>query len=261
MTGILDGQVAIVTGGGRGIGRAIGESLARAGAAVALVSRSRHEVESVAAGIVQSGGRAIALAVDVRDQASMRVAVAEVRSQLGPITLLVNNAGTPGPRGADWEVDGVEWWEGIEVAVRGAFVCNQAVIPGMIENGGGRIIHVASTTGTTANPRFTSTSVAKTAVIRLAEGLARSGAEHHVRSFSIHPGIVKTRLLESYGLTIPENLYSPPERAGVLCERLASGVYDALSGTFITVDDDLDEMLTRADLIASGSLQTLRILR
>ena len=131
----------------------------------------------------------------------------------------------------------------------------------MIANGGGRIIHMASTTGTVARPNLTSTSVAKTAIIRLSEGLSAEGVPHNVRSFSIHPGIVRTRLLESYGLQIPDSMFSAPERAGVLCERLASGNYDALSGTFITVDDNLDAMLARADEIATSRQNTLGIAR
>jgi NAD(P)-dependent dehydrogenase (short-subunit alcohol dehydrogenase family) len=93
----------------------------------------------------------------------------------------------------------------------------------------------------------------------MAEELAQTAGPRGVAAFAIHPGVVKTRLLLSYGLTLPEEWYVPPERAAELCVRLASGRYDALSGRFLTVDDDLDALLTRADDIAQQEQYLLRI--
>jgi NAD(P)-dependent dehydrogenase (short-subunit alcohol dehydrogenase family) len=185
--------------------------------------------------------------------------VADTARQFGPVSLLINNAGTPGPVGSDWEVDAAAWWECIEVIVRGAFLCTQAVLPGMLARGGGRIIQMASVSGTRAFPAMTATSVAKTALIRMTEGLAQSAGPKGVAAFAIHPGIVKTRLLDSYGLTIPESMFAPPERAGDLCVRLASGRYDALSGRFLTITDDLDALVARADELAAHEQLLLRI--
>jgi NAD(P)-dependent dehydrogenase (short-subunit alcohol dehydrogenase family) len=178
---------------------------------------------------------------------------------LGPITLLVNNAGTPGPFGRDWEVDADTWWECIEVSVRGAFINNQAIVPDMIARGGGRIVHVASTTGTGPRPMVTATSVAKTALIRLTEGLAQSAGSHGVRVFAIHPGLVDTQLLRAYDLNFSQLTFDPPQRAGELCVRLASGKYDALTGRFLRMDDDLDGLLGRVPDIVERDLLALRI--
>jgi NAD(P)-dependent dehydrogenase (short-subunit alcohol dehydrogenase family) len=101
----LGNDVAIVTGAGRGIGQAIALSLAAEGAAVGVVARTAEEIAATAEQISEAGGRALALSVDVRDNVAVRAAASETASRLGPITLLVNNAGTPGPAGLDWEVD------------------------------------------------------------------------------------------------------------------------------------------------------------
>ena len=149
----LSHDVAIVTGAGRGIGRAIALSLAAEGAAVGVFARTEEEIAATAALISDRGGRAIALQLDVRDAAGVRAAVSETASRLGRVTLLVNNAGTPGPAGLDWEVDSEGWFECIEVIVRGAFLLSQAVTPGMIARGSGRIINIASIAGTRAFPQ------------------------------------------------------------------------------------------------------------
>jgi NAD(P)-dependent dehydrogenase (short-subunit alcohol dehydrogenase family) len=255
----LSHDVAIVTGAGRGIGRAIALSLAADGAAVAVCARTEQEIAETAALISNAGGRAIALTLDVRDAGGVRTVVEETARQLGAVTLLVNNAGTPGPVGLDWEVNPETWFECIEVIVQGAFLLCQAVVPGMIERGSGRIINIASVSGTRAFPPITATSVAKTALIRFSEGLAGELTGHGVQVFAIHPGVVRTRLLESYGLELPEEWFVGPERAGALCARLASGRYDALSGRFLGIDDDLDELLKRADEITARELYTLRV--
>jgi NAD(P)-dependent dehydrogenase (short-subunit alcohol dehydrogenase family) len=255
----LNRGAAIVTGAGRGIGRAIALSLAADGLAVATCARTEKEIGETAALISDAGGRASPFALDVKDAKNVRHVVDEVTKKLGPVTVLVNNAGTPGPAGLDWEVDADAWFECVEVIVRGALLLCQAVVPSMIAGGSGRIINVASVSGTRAFPPIFATSVAKTALIRFSEGLAGQLADRGVRVFAIHPGVVRTRLLESYSLQIPEDWFVGPDRAGSLCARLASGRYDALSGRFLSIDDDLDAQLTRAADIASRELYTLRI--
>jgi len=255
----LSQQVAVVTGGGRGIGRAIALSLARAGAAVGVFARTMSEITETAGLIEGAGGRAIALPLDVRDSPGVQGAIAEVTQRLGPVTVLVNNAGTPGPAGLDWEVDAQAWFECIDVIVRGSLLLCQAVVPGMIQRGSGRIINIASISGTRAFPPIIATSIAKTALIRFSEGLAAQLGDRGIRVFAVHPGVVRTRLLESYGLTLPEEWFVGPERAGRLCAQLASGRYDALSGRFLGIDDDLDALLGRIDDIVARELYTLRI--
>lgn len=255
----LADDVAIVTGAGRGIGRAVALSLAAEGAAVGVFARTMEEIAATAQLIAEAGGRAVAVQVDVTDAAAVRAAVAQTVSLFGPVTVLVNNAGTPGPVGRDWDVDAELWFECIAVTVRGSLLLSQAVVPGMIAGGAGRIINIASTSGTRAFPLATATSVAKTALIRVTEGLAAQLGEYGVAVFAVHPGIVRTRLLESYGFQIPEERFATPERAGALAAQLASGRYDELSGRYLGIGDDLDALVSRIADIKAGELYMLRM--
>jgi NAD(P)-dependent dehydrogenase (short-subunit alcohol dehydrogenase family) len=271
MTGVLEGQVAIVSGGGRGIGFAIAKALAAAGAAVTVAARSATDLHAAAATIHHTGGRALACDADVTDATQIQQVVDRTEQELGPVTLLVNNAGTPGPVGPDWEVDAADWWRCIEVSVRGAFVCTQAALPRMLRRGRGRIINVASRTGVGARPFLTGTSVAKTALIRFAEGLAAETQAHGISVFAIHPGAVRTDMIASYlqapgsAQWIPAlhqaspDFWAPPEAAGALCVQLATGTYDRLSGRFLAITDNLDELVTRATELQQNELYVLRL--
>ena len=271
MTGTLDGQVAIVSGGGRGIGLATAKTLAEAGAAVAVVARSEPHINDAASAIRRRGGRALAMAADVTDTARVQEVVDRTERELGPVTLLVNNAGTPGPVGPDWEVDATDWWRCIEVSVRGAFVCSQAALPRMLSRGNGRIINVASRTGVGPRAFLTGTSVAKTALIRFAEGLAAETQERGISVFAIHPGAVRTDMIAAYldapGSAqwlpalheAPADFWAPPEAAGALCVRLATGEYDRLSGRFLAVTDNLDDLVARLAEIQQKELYVLRL--
>jgi NAD(P)-dependent dehydrogenase (short-subunit alcohol dehydrogenase family) len=251
----LSGQTAVVTGAGRGIGLAIARQLADDGANVALLARTAAQVDGAAVEINEmASGRARAFPLDVRDAGSVRAAVAEAETDLGPVTLLVNNAGTGGPAGAEWEVDPEAWWECIESIVRGAFNCTQAVVPGMLSRGEGRVIDLASVTGTTAWPLVTATSLAKTALIRRVESLAAAGGQQGLKAFALHPGVVRTELLLGYRShpdmaafidNAPEEVFSPPEVAAGVVARIAAGELDGLSGRFVDATADLDALVAR----------------
>src|SRR5262249_25385636 len=141
--GMLDGKVALVTGGGRGIGRAIALALAGAGAAVAVTGRNVEMLEDTRAAITARGGTALAAAWDVGDSAAVRAAFDTARAALGPIDILVNNAGvTVSVKFA--ETDDATWDRIMGVNATGAFYCCRAAVPDMIARGGGRIINIAS---------------------------------------------------------------------------------------------------------------------
>jgi NAD(P)-dependent dehydrogenase (short-subunit alcohol dehydrogenase family) len=270
----LTGQVAIVTGGGRGIGRAIALELASAGASVAVVARSRDQIAETVEGIARTGGRAIAVPADVSEPEAVGRMVREVERALGPVDVLVNNAGTAGPLGPIAETDPGEWWHCQEVNVRGPLLCTRAVLAGMVARRRGRIINIASGAGTVAIPCLSAYVVSKTALIRLTEILAAEVAAHGVRVFAIEPGTVRTAMAE-YALDseagrkwLPwfQDIFAqgrdvPPEGAARLVTLLASGRADALSGRFFTVADDVLAMVGRAGREGLGEMQTLRLFR
>jgi NAD(P)-dependent dehydrogenase (short-subunit alcohol dehydrogenase family) len=255
----LQKHVALVTGGGRGLGRAYAEALAGAGAAVAVVARTGRQIEETVARIAAIGGRSRAYAADVTDVGAVRRVVADVERDLGPISLLVNAAGVAEPLGPISEGDPEEWWHGVEINAKGPYVCTRFVLPGMMSRGAGRIVNVSSGTGTRAYDYLSSYCVGKTALIRLTECVAAETKSRGVHVFSISPGMVRTdmnRLLVGHprsaewfpwaAETLAKGKDYPPEASVRLILRLASGEADALSGRHISVAEDLDALIARA---------------
>jgi len=128
----LEGQVALVTGASRGIGRAMALALSGAGAAVGVCARSEGDVTGVAGEIADRGGRALAIRCDVTRRQEVESMVAAVEQAVGPVDLLVNNAGQFGPVGPLAATDPDEWWQALEVNLRGPLYCARAVLPGML---------------------------------------------------------------------------------------------------------------------------------
>ena len=268
----LAGQVAVVTGGGRGIGREIASVLASAGAAVAIVARSEPQLSATVDLILASGGRAIAVPADVSDPCAVERMAREVECALGPVDLLVNNAGDSGPIGPVAEIDPDLWWHCQEVNLRGPLLCSRVVLPGMIARRRGRIVNVASGAGTWAIPYLSAYVVGKTALIRLTEVLAAEVAEHGISTFAIEPGTVRTAMAESaldseagrrwmpwFKAILDDGLDVTPERAARLVLLLASGRADVLSGRFFTIADDLPGLIEQAERGQLSDLQTLRL--
>ena len=261
-----------MTGGGRGIGRAIAQALAKAGVAVAVVARTAEQLDETVDLIENAGGGAIAVTADVTDQQAVEQMVREVDQQLGPVDLLVNNAGHGGQVSPIWEADPDQWWRCIDVNLRGPFLCSHAVLPAMIARGCGRIVTVTSDSGLRPSFYYTSSySISKTATIRLCENLAFEEREHGISVFAIHPGAVWTAMNEAkikagrqwfpkeYEMLKDGEWCGPPKPAADLVVLLASGQADALSGCYISVDDDVNQMISRAEEIQEGELQTLRL--
>jgi NAD(P)-dependent dehydrogenase (short-subunit alcohol dehydrogenase family) len=261
------GQVVIVTGGGGVIGRAICEAFGRAGALVAVADVAAGSCDATVAVIEQAGGRAIGVEVDVADVASVDAMVARVERELGPVDLLVNNAGILAAIGPIWEVDPDEWWRVWEVNVRGVMLCARAVLKGMVERRRGRIINMSS--GTVLGPQhaFSAYPASKTAVTRLTEHMASDAREYGVSVFAITPGLVLTPMARATFETewtahyreVYEQRQVPPELVAERCLALASGQADRLTGCYIQLADDLDDLNRRADEIETTGLYTLRI--
>ena len=241
--------VALVTGGGRGIGADVARELADAGMQVAVTARTAEQVEAVAAEI---GGRALV------GDASRREDVERWVAELGEIDLLVANAGIEGPSGKPWEIEPDEWWHVFEVNVLGVYLCCRAVIPGMLERGRGRIVITGSGAAYLPGSTNTSYSASKAAVWRFGETLARQ-LEGQIPVFVISPGLVQTDMTSSFPADAP---WTPPELAPRLVRALASGRADALSGRYIHAEhDDVDDLARRAEEIRERDLNAIRLIR
>ena len=193
MPGPLDGRVAAVTGASSGIGEATALALARAGAAVALGARRADRIEAVAKKIEDEGGRAVAIEVDVADEAAARSFIEQTRDQLGGLHSLVNNAGVMllGPvEGADLD----EWRRMIDVNVLGLLYCTHAALPIMREAGGGDIVNVSSVAGRTAAAGAGVYNFTKFGVTGFSEALRQEALHSEVRVTCVEPGFVATEL-------------------------------------------------------------------
>ena len=148
----LAGQVAVVTGGGRGLGREVARRLAAEGARVGVAARSSDQVKETVRSIEGAGGHALGFATDITDRDAVQDMIAAVESRFGPTDLLINNAAVIAPIGPAWEVDVEEWWRLFEINMYGAFLCVHAILPGMIGRSSGRIVNVASGAGIESLP-------------------------------------------------------------------------------------------------------------
>jgi 3-oxoacyl-[acyl-carrier protein] reductase len=246
-------RVALVTGGGRGIGANIARELANAGMRVAVSARTRDEVEDVAREI-----DGLAVVADVSKRGDVERMVAEVESSFGPIELLVANAGRNVSEPAAWEIDPDEWWDVLEVNVLGVYLCCRAVIPGMLERGEGRIVITGSGAAYLPSSGGTAYATSKAAVWRFGNVLAEQ-LRGRVPVFVISPGLVRTEMTKAAPDDLP---WTPPECAPRLVRALATGRFDRLSGRYLHAEHDPPEELEqRIDEILENDLNTIRLQR
>ena len=245
----LAGQRAFVTGGGRGIGENVARELATAGMDVAVSGRTAEQFESVAAAI---GGSSLVGDVTSRDDVERWFA------ELGPIDLLVANAGTGNRGGPPWELEPEEWWRTFEVNMLGVHLCCSAAIPGMLERGAGRIVIVGSGSAYLPGQSETAYTSSKAAVCRYGETLANA-LEDRIPVFVISPGMVRTEMTSSFPDDMP---WTPPECAPRLVRALAAGEFDALSGRYLHAEHDPPESLRgQVDEILEHDWNAIRLRR
>jgi NAD(P)-dependent dehydrogenase (short-subunit alcohol dehydrogenase family) len=264
MTGQLQGQVALVTGGGRGFGKAIALRFAAEGAAVTVTAQTQTELDQTVREIEAGGGRGLAVRGDVTRPEDVARVVQAAQERFGPITLFVNNAGVPGPFAPAWVADPDEWWKAQEVHIRAPFMFIRTVLPGMIERRAGRIIVVSAKGSHLFGFGMSAYCVGKRAQNRLVEMVAAETKDYGIAAFAIDPGFAITGIAE-WTLRDPgAQRWSPfmiegikrrkadPDaltdlgRCGQRCVDLASGRYDALSGGYTELTDNLDELLEKA---------------
>lgn len=225
MNSILWSKVAIVTGGGRGIGRAIALAYAREGAAVVVAARTQAEIETTAEEIESGGGRALAVPTDVSQARDVERMVAQALTAFGQVDVLVNNAGVAGPMGLITEFSEADWDQTLAINLKGAFLCCRAVVPAMIAAGGGNIINVSSGAGQ-RRPRSAVRSlpyqVSKFGLEGLTNALAVQLREYKINVNSLLPGRIATRL---HAETPPDWIATMEGKMGRPEEVAAAAVY------------------------------------
>ena len=222
----LQGQVAVVTGAGQGIGEGIAARLGQAGARVAILDANRAAAEEVAGRL-----KGVGLLCDVSSASSVQQAIEEVERQLGPVQILVNNAGIAGRTLPLWELEESDLDQVYAVNLKGVFLTCRAVIAGMLAQGYGRILNVASIAGKEGNPTLIPYSSTKAAVIGLTKALAKEVAgKGNITVNCISPAVIKTKLLDSLAKETVQYMVSriPMGRTGTI-EEIAALVHFLVS--------------------------------
>ena len=241
----LAGRVALVTGASRGIGRAIAVALGAAGAAVACAARSHDQVDAAAAEITAAGGRARALRLDVTRSEQIAAGVEEIEGALGPIDVLVNNAGITMEKKTTAVTD-EDWDAVLATNLTSMFRCARAVAPGMMRLERGKIINIGSMYGIIGVPRYAAYCASKAAVDGLTRSLAAEWARHGIQVNCLAPGYMNTDISRAaladektralFLSKIPARRIGEPEEVGALAVYLASPASDFMTGQTVYLD-------------------------
>ena len=261
--GELEGRHALVTGGGRGIGRSIARTLGAAGAHVAMLARTRGQVEEAARELSRAGSPALALTADVSVPGQVAAAVDEVERAWGGIDILVNNAGVLGPAGPAHEGDPEAWLRAVRINLGGCFLCCRAVLPGMIARRRGVIVNLSGGGAVSPRPWFSAYGAAKAGVVRFTETLAAEVAPHGVRVNAVAPGAVRTDMAREAAAALREmgraqggeaqEAGATPEGAAELVLYLVSPRSAGLSGRLLSaVWDEWEQLDVEAVMAGEG---------
>ncbi|MDQ3824947.1 MAG: SDR family oxidoreductase, partial [Actinomycetota bacterium] len=245
-------------------------------AGAGLIARSPDQLAESVGLIEAAGASAAAACADLSDPEAATTAVDKLRHELGPVDLLVNNAGVWGPLGLAWDVPEEDWWRTVEVNVRGVTLCSRLVLPEMVARRRGRIVNVTSHAGVVRWPMASAYSVSKAAVIKLTENLASEAKRYGVSVFSADPGVLtiglgeialtstapadspEGRMREWVDRQLAEGRVAQPDQGAEVLLRIATGELDRLSGRHLSVHDDLDALLARTEDVLRDDLYVLR---
>jgi NAD(P)-dependent dehydrogenase (short-subunit alcohol dehydrogenase family) len=263
----LSGRVALVSGGSQGIGLGIASALAEARARVAIMARSAS-VRDAAALLPHE---AIRIRGDVAQPGDVDAAVLRTEESLGPVDLLVHNAGTANVIGPLWQADPDVWWQEVAGHLRGAMLLCRAVLPGMLERRRGRIMLLYGNLGEGGDPWSSAYACGKAGLLRLVEQLSAELEDTGVHVFGVHPGLVWTPMTRALAedpdkqqwlprfSEWPRERFGTPEAASDLAVRIAKGEADALSGLLIGAGEDLDELTGGIERIRKEHRRRLRV--
>lgn len=243
----LEGKVAIITGGGTGLGRAMALAMAKEGAAIVAAARRVEAIEQTAKAVRDLGSRALAIPTDVTDSQQVNNLIAQTISEMGRLDILINNAGIV--RGQQpkqmWEITDQEWHLGIDTNLSGTFFCCRAALKYFVEQNHGKIINIASGNGLRGQRGDFMYGTAKAAVINLTRILAMTFAQNNIQVNCIAPGFVDVRALQLAPVTgelgrhsefIPVGRFGVPEDIGDLGLFLASDASDYITGGLFAND-------------------------
>jgi 3-oxoacyl-[acyl-carrier protein] reductase len=274
MTQLLKDKAALITGGSRGIGKAIAQAFLKEGASVMLAARSIEQLRSTKNGLGRYGGRVAIFTMDVGLDGDAKKLVAETLRTFGTIDILVNAAGIYGPIGPSASIDFEAWKKTFDVNLFGTFRMMQAVLPAMMKARRGKIINFSGG-GDGPFPRFTAYSTSKAAIVRLTESMAAETKEYAIDINAIAPGPVNTAILddalaageeavgkERYEAFLKQKTEGgvPTEKAAELCVFLASAASDGLTGKYLSAVWDNWKHWSKTDIakIMLGDQFTLR---
>jgi NAD(P)-dependent dehydrogenase (short-subunit alcohol dehydrogenase family) len=262
MTQHLTSHSAIVTGGGRGFGKSIAMRFAAEGAAVTITSRTQLELDQTVKEIEAAGGKGFGIRADVTRPEDVARAVSGAEKRFGPVTILINNAGIPGPFAPTFAADPEEWWFAQEVHVRAPFMFIRSLLPSMMERHAGCIIIISAIASYRSDHSMSAYCLGKTAQNRLVQYVATEAKEFGISAFAVDPGFVITEMAEITMRDPGAQRWVPHmierlkahkadsnsrvdlDRCAQRCVELASGRYNMLSGRYLEATDNLDAMLT-----------------
>ena len=235
---LLSGQVAVITGGGRGIGRAIALKFASEGAAVVVAARTKSEIESVAKEILDAGGQALSVPTEVAEEKQCEHLIRSSEAQFGRVDILVNNAGEYGPVKPVQEILPAEWDRVIAVHLRGAYLLTRLALPGMYARKSGVILNISSLSAKSAFSWGSPYAAAKAGMLGLTRVVAAEAARKGVRVNAICPGpVTETKMSKDLGQTLADRLGVSTE------EQLEGFLTTVLQGRGQTANEIADAAL------------------